>query len=205
MPKGRGIDLETFKEILNPDNLYGRYATVQNISVPADRSKLYVDVLVLPEEFPMIAEMTWDMVGPDAGIFQFPSVNDLVIVDFLEDDEDQCVVVRRCTSSEDKIPIQAVNGNLVVKAKAGTKTYINSDTAIHLTKENDGNEPLVLGATFQTAYSEHLNIDSTHDHIGNFGYNTSPPNQAADYVAIKSSPVDDSIMLSDLTFTEKGS
>ena len=201
---GKPVDLETLRSIFNPDNLDIRCAIIKGITVASDRSTLFVDVSIFPEETPMVVNMSWDHVGPDAGIFQFPSVNDMVLVAFCEDDEDQGFVIRRLTSKEDKIPLQAVNGHLVLKSIAGTKTFLNSDTQIHLTKENEGTENLVLGQTFKAAYADHLGTDEIHDHIGNFGYNTSPPNQAADYAAIKASPVDDSAMLSDLSYTEKG-
>lgn len=196
-------DIEILREILDPDKMQLKCATVVDLEIPENRSVLLVDILVLPEEFPMTARMTWDHVGPDAGIFQFPSKGDLVIVGYCDGDEDEAYILRRLTSKEDKIPLQAKNGHLVLRARAGTKSFLNSDTEIHLTREGEGNERLVLGDTFRAAYSEHLDIDSRHQHIGNLGYNTAPPNEAQDYISIKSSPVDDEAILSDLARTEK--
>ena len=199
---GRKADLEILKEILQSDKLDVRLALVEDLSVANDRSELFVTVELLPEEQPINAKMSWDHVGPDAGIFQFPSKNDLLVA-FAEGHEDEAYIIRRLTSEEDNIPIQAVNGHLVMKARAGTKTFLNSDTEINLTRENAGNERLVLGDTFKAAYSEHLDIDAQHYHIGNLGYNTAPPTQAPDYQTIKASPVDDDGILSDLAKTEK--
>ncbi len=202
MPKP--LSLEDLKEALSEDRMEMRCALVLNLEVAQDRSVLRVDVSLLPERQTITAKMSWDMVGPDSGMFQFPSKNDLVLVAFCEDDENDAYIMKRLTSQEDKIPLKAVDGHLVIRSRNGTKTFINSDQTIHLTNLVEGTENLVLGQVFKTAYSEHLDIDSIHDHIGNFGYNTSIPNQTADYIAIKTSPVDDSAMLSDKAFTEKG-
>ena len=196
-------DIEILRELLDPDKMELRCALVEDIEVTTDRSTLYVSVNIVPEGQSMVCKMSWDLVGPDAGLFQFPSKNDLVLVGFCEGDEDEAFIIRRLTSKEDKIPIQAVNGHLVLKSLAGTKTFINSDTEINLTRENPGNERVVLGDTFKTAYSTHLDTDAKHKHIGNMGYYTAVPDLVADYEAIKASPVDDDAILSDLTKTEK--
>ena len=195
--------LEELKEVFKDDRLHMSLALVRQLEVAADKSVLRVKCTVLPDNHTVIAKMSWESVGPEAGIFQFPSVNDLVIVAYMDGDVDQAFVVRRCTSKEDKLPLQAIGGHLVLKGLAGKKTYVISDTLINLTRGTDGNEQAVLGTTFKEAYSAHLEIDSEHDHIGNLGYKTTPPNQAMEYLAIKSSPVDDEEMLSDLVKLEK--
>lgn len=65
-------------------------------------------------------------------------------------------------------------------------------------------ENLVLGQVFKTFASQVLQLIIDHKHIGNLGYETSPPENAADFSALKSSPIDDSLILSDISFTEKG-
>ena len=195
--------LEELREVFKDDRLHMTLALVKQLEVAADRSVLRVKCTVLPDNHSIIAKMSWDAVGPEAGVFQFPSVNDLVIVAYMDGDVDQAFIVRRCTSKEDKLPLQAVDGHLVLKGLAGKKTYLVSDTLINLTRGGEGDEQNMLGNTFKAAYSEHLEIDSLHDHIGNMGYNTTPPNQTLDYLAIKASPVDDDLMLSDLVKLEK--
>jgi len=78
-------------------------------------------------------------------------------------------------------------------------------------------ENFVLGQQLKTLLSEVLaklselsEKVSEHTHEGNLGYPTSPPDLELDFVAIKenfdnlkSSPVDDSAILSDRMFTEK--
>jgi hypothetical protein len=200
---GKGFNLEELKQILGDDSLHIGVGKIMQLEVASDRSVLRCIVLLLPDNIKMVARLTWDAVGPDAGVFQFPSINDLVLVGFVNGNEQEAFVLRRLTSKEDKIPVQALAGHTVVKALAGKKNFINSDTEINLTREGPGNERLVLGDTFKTAYSEHLGIDEIHTHIGNLGYPTFPPDQAAQYAAIKASPVDDALMLSDLSKTEK--
>lgn len=195
--------LEELREMFKDDRLHIALALVTQLEVASDRSVLRVKCTVLPDNMSIVARMSWSAVGPEAGIYQFPSKNDLVIVGYMDGEVDQAFVISRCTSAEDKLPLQAVDGHLVMKALNGKKVYLVSDTRINLTKGGEGPEQAMLGTTFKTAYSSHLEIDSEHDHIGNLGYMTSPPNQAAEYLAIKSSPVDDELMLSDLVKLEK--
>jgi hypothetical protein len=198
------MGLENLREIFSDDRLHLAIGTIKQLSVASDRSYLKAMVNILPDNINMICSLTWDAVGPEAGIFQFPSVNDLVIVGYLDGKENDAFIIRRCTSAEDKIPLQAVNGHLVLKTLAGKKAFISSNTEVNLVRGNDpGNERLVLGDTFKTAYSQHLAIDAAHTHIGNLGYPTLVPIQASQYTAIKTSPVDDDLMLSDLSKTEK--
>lgn len=199
----KGSMLEELREMFRDDRLHMSLAIVKQIEVAADRSVLRVKCTVLPDNHSIVARMSWEAVGPEAGIYQFPSVNDLVMVAYMDGEADQAFVVRRCTSKEDKLPLQAVGGHLVVKALNGKKLYLVSDTRINLTKGGEGPEQAVLGTTFKAAYSQHLLVDATHDHIGNLGYMTSVPNQFQDYLDIKDSPVDDELMLSDLVKLEK--
>lgn len=198
-----GVNLEELKEILGDGKLHIAVAKILQLEVAADRSVLRCMVLLLPDNIKMVAKMSWDAVGPDAGIFQFPALNDMVIIGFLDGHEQNCFVLRRLTSKIDKIPIQATSGHTVVKALPGKKSFINSNTEINLTREAPGNERLVLGDTFKAAYSTHLGIDKIHTHIDSWGYATQVPIQASQYNALKTSPVDNALMLSDLSKTEK--
>ena len=200
----RGIGLEELRKILTEDKLGIHCAIIKKLSMAADKSVLRVTVQLIPDNFTMVARMTWDAVGPEAGFFQLPVVGDLVLVAFVEGNEDEAYVIRRMTSKEDKIPIQAASGHSVIRALGGKKAYMVSDTNILFARgDAEPTERVVLGDTFKTAYSEHLQLDADHTHIGNLGYKTSPPDNFADMLAIKASPVDDALMLSDLTKTEK--
>lgn len=195
--------LEELRQILSDDKLHLAVGKIVQLEVAADRSVLRAMVLILPDNIKMVCRMSWDAVGPNAGIFQFPSVNDMVIVGYLDGHEQDAFVLRRLTSGEDKIPVQALDGHTVVKALDGKKAFLNSDTEINLTREGPGNQRLVLGDVFKTAYSSHLGIDAAHTHIDSLGYPTDVPIQAAQYTAIKASPVDNANMLSDLSKTVK--
>lgn len=196
--------LEELREVFQDSRLIMSLGIVKQLEVAKDRSVLRVKVLLLPDNIHIIARMSWDAVGPEAGVFQFPSVNDLVIVGYVDGDENNAYVIRRCTSKEDKLPLQVDGGHLVLRGLAGKKTYVISNTEIQLCRGgSDATEKAVMGTTFQAAYSSHLDVDANHDHIGNLGYLTTKPNQFMDYLDIKASPVDDGEMLSDLIKVEK--
>lgn len=64
-------------------------------------------------------------------------------------------------------------------------------------------ENMVLGQVFKTMMDTLLTAIATHTHIGNLGYQTTPPDNAADFTNLKASPIDDDAILSDKAFTEK--
>ena len=198
-------DLELLRSLLKDGNdvsiLLGK---IDKLALANDRSALRVLCTIIPDGIPTVARMTWQSVGPDAGIFAFPVPGDLVLLGIVDHDEDQTFVISRLTSKEDKIPLQALDGSTVVRALAGKKTHLLSNTRINLGKGgNEPAQPLILGTVFQTGYKAHLDADIAHKHIGNLGFDTAIPSNVADYQAVKTSPVDDDAMLSDLTFTEK--
>lgn len=214
------IDMEDIRAIFEDKSTHIALATILKLELAQDRSCLKAKVSVLPEQGEMIARMTWDSVGPDSGIFQFPSVGDLVLIEFADKDPDQCFVTRRLTSREDKIPLQAVGGDLAMIALKDKKVWITSNNKIFLSKGiGEPAEPLVLGNQMKTLVSFILQTLATltekvmnHRHMGNLGYPTMPPVTATEFLEIqqaftekKASPVDDGKILSDLAFTEKGS
>lgn len=227
-----GTDLEQFREIFKDQRQHIAVAKIVRLSMASDRSVLMCEVSVWPEERIIIAQMTWDAVGPESGVFFFPVVGDLVLVAFAEGDVEHAFVIKRLTSREDKIPLKAGEGDLVLKALTGKLGWISA-FKIYLTKSHTApTENLVLGQQLKTLLSgtlaklqalsnkvEALSTEiSTHTHAGNLGYPTSPPNTAAaftslatdftglgeDFDAFKTSPVDDEAILSDVAYTEKG-
>lgn len=201
---GKPIGFEDLKHIFADDRLHLAIGLVKQLDIPADRSVLKVKVLIMPDMLNMICSMTWDSVGPNAGIFQFPSIDDLVIVGYLDGSENEAYVLRRCTSKVDKIPLQAVGGHLTLRSLTGKKGYLVSDTGVRLQRgDTEATERLVLGDTFKTAYSSDLAATAAHKHIGNLGFLTFVPDNAATFTSLKASPVDNANMLSDLSKTEK--
>jgi uncharacterized protein involved in type VI secretion and phage assembly len=198
------IDLEAMREVFKDQRTHIAVGKISGTDISSDRSVMRVKVVIFPESREIIARMTWEQVGPESGIFGFPIVGDLVLVGFAEGDDDQAFVLKRLTSKEDKIPVQAMDGSTVLKSLAGKSAHVLSDTSILLGRGGDDpDEPLVLGNVFKEAYSEDLNQTAIHQHVGNLGYLTQVPNNADQFVSLKVSPVDDDLMLSDLSKTEK--
>jgi ribosome-binding factor A len=201
-----GFDLEFLRQALADSKLHILLGLIQRVSVSADRSVCRVAVSILPEQREIICKMSWEAVGDESGFFQMPQVNDMVLVAQVEGDPQSAFVLKRLTSAEEKIPLNAVNGDMVAKALSGQKLWLTSDTAIHLSKGDTApTENLVLGQVLKSMLSAVLQAVSVHKHIGNLGYLTAPPDNASTFTSKKSSPVDDGAMLSDLAFTEKGS
>ena len=172
--------LEEFRQMMRSDDLHIAFGLVKVLHLAKDRSFLKVRVRIFPEERDIIARMSWDAVGPESGIFQFPAVDDMVLVAMTEGDDDQAVIIRRLTSQVDKIPINATLGHLVLKSLKGKKAYLTSDTRVNLSKgDTDPTENLVLGQIFKTLMSEVLAevrklIDNMklETHQGNIGFST---------------------------------
>ena len=95
------IGLENLREIFADDRLNLAIGVIKQLSVADDRSYLKAMVSIFPDEINMVCSMSWEAVGPNCGIFQFPSVNDMVIVGYLDGSENDAYIVRRCTSKED--------------------------------------------------------------------------------------------------------
>lgn len=228
------MDLELFKEVFKDKKTHIAIAKIKQISMVADRSALKCLVSVFPDNREVVARMTWEMTGPNSGIVEFPAVNDLVLVAFADGENDYCFVIRRMSSKEDNLPLKAVDGHLVLKSKAGKEVWLTGQSKILLSKgDTVPAENLVLGQQLKTLLSyllaqlaeqsDQLKTLSTeianHQHTGNLGYPTAPPltptpfttaatqmdAKKTNYNTKKGSPVDDSVILSDFAFTEKGS
>jgi hypothetical protein len=209
---------EDLKEILRDKSLHVYLAQIMQLHLAKDFSYLKVTAKVFPEERNIIANMTWENVGPESGDFEFPSVGDMVLVANVEGDDDQAYVIKRLTSREDKIPESARTGDKVHKARSGNKYWNISDSKIFLSRsDTPPEENLVLGQVFKKFAQDLLEVlktqaqnDADHKHIGNLGYFTFKPDKEPDYLNrkteynnLKTSPVNDEAILSDLSYTEK--
>lgn len=81
---------------------------------------------------------------------------------------------------------------------------------IYLSKEKiqigskAADEPFVLGLVFQKMMDDLIQLIAMHTHITTVpGVNTTPPNEAPQFLQIKASPIDDKLILSDEIFGEK--
>lgn len=241
---GKDKGLEELRALFADQRQHSAIGLITKLGALADRSALRVRVKLFPDEREIIATMTWDAVGPNAGDFEFPEVDDLVLVQMIGGDPDQAYVTRRLTSKVDVFPAAALDGHQVRQARIGKKTYLASDTRVVLgLPDSEGDEPLVLGATLQGLLSSVLgllvtqadDIKALADELttmatnlaahGHTAAGAGPPITAALFTTHavqlglssgamaatsmalddeKASPVDDSAMLSDLVYTEKG-
>lgn len=64
-------------------------------------------------------------------------------------------------------------------------------------------ENMVLGKVFKQFADNLLTALQAETHLGNLGFPTSPPVNAATYAALQTSPIQDDAILSDKAFTEK--
>lgn len=210
--------IEDLKQVLKDERVHICVGIITKLYLADDRSYLKCRVTVFPEQRPIIATMTWDAVGPDAGDFTFPVVNDMVLIAQAEGDDDQAYIIKRLSSREDKIPQIATGGDKVHRSITGKKYWNVSDTRINLSRgETEPTENLVLGQVFKAFASSllaelklHAQNNADHKHIGNLGFYTTVPDNASDHLSrknnydtLKSSPIDDQAILSDLSFTEK--
>lgn len=199
------LDLEALREIFADYRTHVAVGRIDQLALTDDRSLLRVKVTLLPENREVVAMMTWEHVGPSCGIFAFPVPGDLVLVAFADGSADHAFVIRRLTSKEDKIPVQAASGDTVIFALTGKKSHLLSDTKVNLGRggESEPDENLVLGQVLKEFLSDFLTLFANHTHTGNLGYLTTPPMNASEALALKSSPVENEDILSDVAFTEK--
>lgn len=217
----KGFDLEGLKDALRDDLLWIACGIVKRIEYAKDRSVARVVVNILPEDRPIIARMTWEGVGPNAGIFMPIQIDDLVLVGAADGEEDTSFILKRLTSRVDLIPQQVVDGNMVVRSLDTQSLYLGSKlkTLIgRIIAGADPDEPLVLGKVEKqlwvdvlTSLSTFIGLVAAHTHTGNMGAATSAPGNATAMTTEKgkidtqkASPVQDDLLVSDVVFTEKG-
>lgn len=202
-----GINLlEDMKTLLRDDSLVISLAIVKGIHLAKDNSFLRCTVQLMPHGNEIISTYTFDSTGPNAGIYMFPVINDMVLVAFSEN-EDESYIIRRLNSKEDLIPTNAESGALTLRALTGKDSWLVSDSKILLARgETVPTENLVIGQVFKTVYTSHLDelinnltkmidlieklstqrtTDSTHTHIGIFGVPVNVPIQTGSMIAEK--------------------
>lgn len=212
------LDIEGLREVFSDKRTHFAMATILNLELATDASVLKALCDVLGQSRKVVARVTWGAIGPNAGLIQFPVVGDIVLLAFGEGDEEQGFVVARLSNTTDTIPTGAHDGSTVLRALAGLNAWLTSDTAIYLSRgDTVPAENIVLGQVFKTMMSLVLaelkamaDTLASHTHVGNLGYPTAPPTQAAAitahgavFNAKKANPVDNGAILSDVSFTEK--
>ena len=92
------------------------------------------------------------------------------------------------------------DGEAALYNEFGQLVYLSNGKIQIGTKSSSQN--LVLGQVFKSMMDTLLQAIASHTHTGNLGYATSPPVNAADFNAVKASPIDDNSILSAVAFTE---
>lgn len=212
------LDLEGLREIFKDNSTHLAMGKIEKLEMADDGSVLRARCEVLGQGRKIIARVTWGAIGPNSGFIQFPVVGDIILLAFGEGDAEQGYVIARMSNTSDTIPTTAHDGSTVVRALAGLSAWLTSDTAIYLSRGDTApTENVPLGQVLKTLLSQTLaelkalsDTLASHTHIGNVGYPTSAPVQAASitghgtvFNAKKSNPVDNEDILSDVSFTEK--
>lgn len=200
------LDLESIREILSDKRTHSAFATIKDLELASDRSVLFAlcSMMDEAEKREVVARVSWDACSSDAGVFMFPVIGDLVVVQFPSGDSEQAVITKRMSSDDDTIPAEASDGSLVLKSLDSKKLWMISANKVLLGRGGaEPSENLVLGQILKNCLSQMLDAIVSHTHVGNLGSPTSPPINAADFIAIKASPVSDDGLLSDVAFTEK--
>jgi hypothetical protein len=144
--------LEELKQLLNDRSLHIEYGVIQQLEASPTRKTLRALVALQPDGHQMVAKVCWDNIDDEAGVIMFPAIGDLVVVGFASGDEDDARILTSCSSIEERIPLDALDGSLVLKARKGKPTRVLSDTKVLIQKAKfganpnpDATEPLVLG------------------------------------------------------------
>ncbi len=213
--------LEEFKNLLKDDRVYISIGKILKLYLAEDRSflKCLCEIITEGDDRQIIARMTWDSVGPEAGDYQFPSVGDVVLICYVEGDDDMAVIIKRFSSIEDKIPKNAEAGDRVIKSLPEKNLWLTGQKKIILSKTDaQSSENLVLGQVFKKfqidlldKLIECMKTLAVETHTSSMpGYPTTPPTQAAAYQTVKdalnslkSSPIEDEEILSKYCFTSK--
>lgn len=213
-------DIESLKALLHDGRVHIATGKILQLEVAPDRSVWLAKVEVYPDQYEVVAQMTWGQVGPDAGIYGPAIEGDMVLLAF-DQEMDEVYIISRLSSNIDLIPQQAIDGDTIIKAISGKKTHVASDTKVLIGKGvagSDPTEPLVLGLVMKTllSYIFQQLIDmntkiAAHYHAGNLGAPTSVPTTASEFTTIgsnisgkKADPVDNGNINSNISFTEKG-
>ncbi len=152
----KGLDLEELRQIFEDNRTWIEIGKIIQVAPAPDRSLVRVKISILPDQYEVVARMSWESVGPDAGLYSMPSVGDMVLVGYAEGEPDQAFVIKRLSSKEDTFPMRALLGECIFQALSGQTLNLCSDSKIQLDKGGlvPGSEPLVLGNVLKSALGE---------------------------------------------------
>jgi hypothetical protein len=203
-------NIEALRQIFKDKREWIGIGVVTATEMAKDRSVFRARVELFPDGREIVAVCSSaGGVGPSAGSFMFCDAGDLVLTANANGDDDSCYVIANLTSKEDKIPANAAPGVPVIKARAGKKAWITSDTKINLSAgDPDPTEAVVLGnvlKTFMEAFFDAI-LNAPSIGICAVGPVALDPAIRTQLVAQKTQYLSTaaSNILSQLTFTERG-
>lgn len=142
-----GMDVEFLRQALADNRTHISLAVVKKVEVLLDLSGCQVQVMTLPEKLEVIATVCWAACSQGGFLGAIPVADDLILLAY--DEQGLAHVVSRLSSSDDKVPMQAKLGHMVVKAADGKKSYLQGDKVLigkpDITGLIDPDEPLALG------------------------------------------------------------
>jgi len=206
--------LQELREMMIDDSFKISLALIERVHIADDLTHLRAECLTLPDSYHIIAEIGSDSVGGRS--ITLPNKDDLVLIAFTDEDQ-KAVILKSLYSNSDKIPKQAITGDTVLESLITKKLWLSSKNRINLSESDaEPTENLVFGQIFKSFASDLLTIISTkfdnssqHTHIGNLGIKTTPTDKAvddqtskADIDQLKSSPIDNGEILSELSYTD---
>jgi hypothetical protein len=203
------LGLSELQHIFSDKRVHILVGKILSSHLAQDNSCLKVRVSTFPDELELIARMTWDFVGDGGGLFSFPQRDDMVLLGFVEGDEDQVYVLKRLSSKEDVIPKEAEDGSAVLKSVPGKDLNLLSDKKINIGKTGQSStSPLVLGDVLNDLLSSLYDaiLNAPQIGIGPMGPVVLDPGLRVQLTIQKQQYIDTAAtnILSQLSFTERG-
>jgi hypothetical protein len=214
--------LEELRQLLKDKRLHFAMGLVEQLEISPTRSSLRVLVNMYPNvdgigpPHKLVCKVGFNIIDDEAGIFMLPQVNDLALVGLVDGDEEQAFVTDFCSSAEERIPLDAMDGSLVVKARKGKPLRLLSNIKVLIQKaifggspNADATEPLVLGNVMKSFSDAWMNAILEAPQIGQcaVGPVFLDPDLAMSLAMIQNQYVDTAStnFLSQFAFTERGS
>lgn len=198
-------DLELLRMIFADDRLHIGIGTIKQLGLATDGSKLRAQIMMLPDEREVVAEVGF----MDVYCVSLPEIDDLVLVAFVDGHPDEAFVIKILSHKEEPIPEKARAGHLVLQPRDGKKAYLTSSAKINIAKPGvDPTEPLVLGTVLVNFMTAIFNALLNAPQIGQcaVGPVWLDGQVRADLVAAKQTYITDAStnIVSQLGFTERG-
>lgn len=164
-------DIETFRELMRDHREHTFIGKILEVGPADDQSAFRVKVEVMPDLRELICFWTSPFVGSDAGDFAEPDPGDLVIGVKIEGDDDQAFVIASLPNKTDKIPVEALGGHRVVKAKPDKDLFLITQKKLEQQCENL--KIMVTQLAELTAANEKHTIEEEFEVIADKAYLTS--------------------------------